>query len=169
MATNLLLSSAAQLLALINEQNSTSLTASDITFGNPSVHSGANPGDTDVVVSSAPNSGYTGTVTVNYNRLDLAGFSIYGDAEVFVPEGATVADIVAAFNALYDANLDISDYDEAASAPVPDDDGENFTLVADANSLAYKGQIVIVVRLATVALSTVITTTNLDGLEFPPA
>ena len=80
-----------------------------------------------------------------------------------------VADIVAAFNALYDANLDISDYDEAASAPVPDDDGENFTLVADANSLAYKGQIVIVVRLATVALSTVITTTNLDGLEFPPA
>lgn len=169
MATNLLLTSAAQLLALINEENSTTLTESDVTFGLPSAHGGANPGDTDVVVSAAANSGYTGTVTVNYNRLDLAGFSIYGAAEVFVPEGATVADIVAAFNALYEANLGVDDYDEAASAPVPDDDGENFTLVADANSLAYSGQIVIVVRLATVALSSVITTTNLDGLEFPPA
>ena len=171
MATDLSKSSANQLYDLILEDNTgataAGLTFAKVTFGAPADHAGANPGDTDVVVTAVANSGFSGDVTVNYDRLDLAGFTAYGAAEVTVAAGATVTDIVAAFNALYGAALDISDYDEGASAPIPDDDGEIFTLVADATSLAYKGSIAITVFLNSVALNTVITTTNLNGLEFP--
>lgn len=172
MATDISLSSPAQLFALIAEDNVTtigSLVIGDVSFGAPAVNNtGGGVGDTDVVVTAVANSGYSGNVTVNYNRIDLADFSTIGPAlEVTVGEGATVEDIVAAFNAQFGSNLDATDYDSGLSAPVPDDDGEPFTLVANATSLAYRGQISITVYLDSVALSTIITNTSLNGLELP--
>lgn len=175
MATDLTLTSQAQVLALINADNAATvpvgglLLTTHVTFGVPAVNAeGGGVGNTDLIVSSAINSGYVGDVEVNYNRLDLEGFTAFGPAEVIVTEEATLADVLTAFNALYSANLEMADVVNNA-LPEPDFDGENYTLVAAAGSLAYIGDIVVKLSVASTPLNTIITTTTLNGLEFPEA
>lgn len=141
----------------------------DLEYATPSALVGDPSGkDTSLLVSAGVNTPYIGNVTVKYDRLDLAGFeSNYGSTTLIVPENATPAQIVAAFNAYYDAELDSSDYVNNAVPTPPDFDGETYTLVAAAGSLAYKGSVVLDIQLATTPLSSIITVTELDGLEFP--
>jgi len=170
MITDVSKSSDLQLFAAIVAANAGtigSLSRSDVSFGNPvagSIDHGAGQREVDIVVTANANTGVSGSVTVGIDRLDLNDFSTVETPEVHVAQGATVADIIVEFNALYGAALSVDDYDAGLSAPVPDDDGEFFTLVANANSLAYTGSIQITVFLSSVALSTVITNTDLGGL-----
>ncbi len=141
----------------------------DLVYGTPAVLSGdPSNKDTSLLVSAAINTPYIGDVTVKYNRLDLADFETnYGERTLIVPEGATAADVVAAFNSEYGAELTTDDYEDNALPTPPDWDGETYTLVAAAGSLAYKNEVVLNVALATTPLSTIIATTTLDGLYFP--
>lgn len=167
----LLESSVTQVYNLIAATNSATWpqTAVALTYGTPAVEVSHPTGkNTSLVVSAAPNTEYVGDVTVNYNRLDLAGFETnYGSTSLVVPENATAAQIVAAFNAYYDSSLDTSDYVNNAPGTPPDFDGETYTLVAAAGSLAYIGEVVLDIQLATTQLSTIITVTDLNGLTFP--
>lgn len=157
-------------IAAANTGTIGSLVRAGVTFGNPvagTIDHGAGTREVDIVVSAVANSGVSGSVTVGIDRLDLNDFASVEDAEVSVAEGATVADIVTEFNALYGANLSVADYAADLVAPTADDDGEPFVLIAHANSLAYTGSISITVFLTSVALSTLITNTDLGGLELP--
>lgn len=166
--------SAEQIYDLIKATNVVSFPQVDIvalTYGTPAVLTGDPSGkDTSLVVSAAVNTPYTGNVTIKYDRLDLEGFeTTYGATQLIVPEGATPADIVAAFNSHYECELESVDYQNNAVPTPPDFDGESYTLVAAAGSLAYKGDIVLSILLASTPLSEIITVTELDGLEFPEA
>src|SRR5690606_846884 len=123
--------------------------------------------NTLLTVHSVVNSGYVGDVQVEYNRLDLDGFTQYGAAEIIIAEDPTHQDILDAFNQLYDANLQLEDIDQTVDLPVPDFDGEIYTLTAAPGSLAYIGTIDVLLSIASTPLSDVITTTVLSGLEFP--
>lgn len=147
------------------------VTAVALNYATPVAEVGHPTGkNTSLVVSAGANTEYVGSVTVNYNRLDLAGFETnYGSTSLVVPEGATAAQIVAAFNAFYDASLDTSDYVDNAPGIPPDYDGETYTLVAAAGSLAYINSVVLDIQLATTQLSSILTVTDLNGLTFPVA
>ncbi len=176
MATNLLLTSNAQVLALINEDNVATvpggglILGTHVSFGVPAVndHPGATT-NTKLTVSSVVNSGYVGSVEVVYDRLDLSGFSAYGAAEVVIPENPTLQDVLNSFNQLYDANLELADIDQTVALPDPDFDGETYLLTANAASYAFRGTISVLLSLASTPLSDIITVTSLNGLEFPEA
>jgi len=174
MATDLSLTSSAQVLALINTDNVATVPAgglilgTHVTFGTAAVND--NPGattNTKLTVTSAVNSGYVGSVEVEYDRLDLVGFEAYGPAEIIIPDTPTLQDVIDAFNVLYESNLQLEDIDETVTLPEPDFDGETYTLTAKASSYAFIGTIDVVLSLASTPLSTIITNPVLNGLEFP--
>lgn len=78
------ISSEAQLLALINNNFSLSLTLSDVSFGAPtSITPDVDGRNTSVLVSALSDTNYSGTVTVTYKRVNLAtaypdGFDMLG-------------------------------------------------------------------------------------------
>lgn len=62
-------------IALINHDNSTTMTAEGISLGSPAMYTdpeGVNTRNTEVVVSGNTGNGYTDSVTVRYTRLELA-------------------------------------------------------------------------------------------------
>jgi len=166
METDLSKSSADQLLFLINESiTAPDLTFSDITLGTPTVGVAKN---TALVVSAVPNSGYSGSVEVQYDRLSLDGFEQYGPAEVIIPVNGTFDDVLDAFNALYGANLDYSDIPTGIDVSSANYAGVPFTINALTTSYAFQGSIDVVVRWPGVQLNTIIVDTHYTGLDFPP-
>lgn len=74
MQINLSKTASKNLIDLINDTNSTSLTDAEITIGAPTEFvdgEGTNDRNTQAEVSAVPGSGYTDSVTVRYYRLDL--------------------------------------------------------------------------------------------------
>jgi hypothetical protein len=177
----LLNASAVQVYDLIASENAATwpVTPVTLTYGTPTALTGDASGkDTSLLVSAAANTVYTGSVTIFYNRLDLAGFETnYGVADLIVGEDPTPADIVAQFNVFYDASLDASDYVNNPVVPrgdypeeyFPDYDGEIYIIVAAPGSLAYKGEAPVQIRLESALLSSILVVNELDGLEFPEA
>lgn len=162
---------------MVNTANATlpngPLSASNSTLGTPNA-TGSTP-NTSIQISATAGQGYTGNVTVNYARLDI-------DTDVFsvlAPSGATVinaggtmahvSDVVTALNAAYNLNLQQSDVSNWSSALSLADDAGSATIQIAAGSLVYLGSLVVTITQQQYALSSVVTTTNLDGLTAPSA
>lgn len=165
MITDLSKSSINQVLDLINANNGNAgLTLNDIQFGTPVVSVGEK--DTELSVSSKPNSGYNGSVLVEYNRLPLSGFEMYGLPELTIPVNGTLDDVLSGFNTLYDTALDYEDIPNDLDVTSVDYIGALITIPAKATSLAYKGSIDVLVKWPSTLLDTVITVEVLGGLEY---
>jgi hypothetical protein len=163
--------------ALVNAANSAHLTngplsPANATVGAPTALSSDPSGkNTAVTLTAIIGQGYTGTVNIDYNRLDI-------QADVFAvlaPAGATLvnaafatnADLLAPLNAAYNLNLQPSDLETPAAAIDTSALPMEVTLNIALTSLTYLGNLVVTITAPQVALASVITDTSMDGLTGP--
>lgn len=162
----------ALLLEMVKVANpaETTITAAHYTFGTPTVAT-ENGKNTSLVLSAVANSGFTGTQTVYYNRLDLTAIGATGDLQFDAEGKAKVSDAVAEFNARFKTNLVAgTDYTDADLPELTGAPGETqqVTVTALAGSHVYLGNVVITLKVATRDLAEVITNNNLNGLTYTP-
>lgn len=146
------------------------LTTQLVTFGLPTAASGQNPTrNTQLTVSSVEGSGYAGDVVITYNRLTFDQVVKTKDKVFTLGDATKVSDLVAEINARYNIALTADDY---VDADLPAFTGEanekhTFNLTANADSLIFIGSIELTVKGENIALSDVITTTEMNGLTPP--
>lgn len=125
------------LIALINDANHTvvPLTESDVTLSAPAANS-ATSKNTKIVVSSVDHSGYTGSVEVHYDRINLqltepaGGYRSENDI--------TVDDILAMLNVDSPVPLTVDDVD-IAIPPLIIGEIRTITISAKSDSLGWNG------------------------------
>jgi hypothetical protein len=160
--------SAEQLLALINDSNGLSLTLDDISFELPVAlvpEEQEDLANTEILVKSKPNRKQEGDVTVRYDRINLAEFETLADPHgIPVDTPLTHATLLAAFNEFYGSALELVDIDLTTELPPNLDQDEVVTFKASAESLAYHGEIELLIESAGLDLAVVITNKNLNGL-----
>lgn len=153
----------------INNDNSSSLTTAQVSFGIPTAATGTSPvRDTDLTVSAVPNQGYTGDVIVHYNRVDMA--TIPGTRSTTFPKGTAtkISDLIPQINAAYQLNLQPEDYKDAdlptfSGAP---NEKHDFQLSAGEDSLCFKNSVTLTVHADDIPLASVITNQTLNGLVY---
>lgn len=160
---------AAILLDLINQSNGTSIPAPALTFGLPTAATGGSPTrDTDITVTAVNGSGYKGNRALHYNRVDLAVVPGSRGATIVKGDATKVSDLLADINALWGVNIgasDIVDADLPAFAGTANET-HDVQLVASADALVFRGSVTITVKGDDLDLATVLTVTDLDGLNW---
>lgn len=153
----------------INNDNSSALTLTQVSFGLPTAATGTSPArDTDCTVSSIANEGYSGSVVVHYNRVDIS--TVPGSRSKIFPKGSAVniSDLVPQINAAYQINLTSADYTDAALPTFTGEPNEehDFQLTISSDSLPFKNSVTLTVKANDIPLSSVITTATLNGLVY---
>jgi hypothetical protein len=160
--------SAEQLLALINDANGLTLTLDDISFELPVAlipEEQEDLANTEILIKSKPNRKQEGDVTVRYDRINLADFETVADPHgIPVDTPVTHASLLAGFNEFYGAALELVDIDQTTELPDNLDQDEVVVLRSSAESLAYRGEIELLIESAGLDLAVVITNKNLNGL-----
>lgn len=157
------------LLDQINHDNTSTLTLAQITYGIPTAMTGTNPNpDTQITLTAASGSGYSGSVTVSYNRVQLN--SIPGARTTIFPIGSAskISDLVPAVNTAYQINLTSADYTDGVLPTFTGTPNEEhaFQIAATADSVVYEGVMNLTVQANDIPLSSVITTQSLTGLVY---
>ena len=155
-----------QVLALINQSSGLSLTFDQVEFDVPIAATGETPErNTELVITGKFNSGFKGTATIHYNRIDLNEFLTLSPLPVIQIEGEpTVEKILDYFNTLYGANLQVEDVRDDLVMPVTLDEAEPFILSAAAGSYAYRGSVELTIQPADIDIDAAIADKMLDGL-----
>lgn len=157
------------LLDQINNDNSSALTLQQVSFGLPTTTTGTSPArDTQVTVSAVANEGYSGSVVVEYNRVNIS--TVPGARSTVFPKGSAVniSDLIPQINAAYQINLTTADYTDG---PLPTFTGapneeHTFQLVISSDSLPFENSVTLTVKANDIPLSSVITTSTLNGLVY---
>jgi len=177
MANDLTKIPVAVILDLINTSNpGQSFTQEMLQFDLPIVDTGSK--NTSLTVTAEDGSGYKGSVVIKYNRLHLTTqiASVYvaagaGRDMVFMVGDATkISDIIPEINARLGINLTADDY---VDGNLPAFSGtlnevHDVQVVANADSLCYTNSLTFQLKSEEVELSSVITTTELNGLTYAP-
>lgn len=157
-----------QVLALINQSSGLSLTWEQVEFGEPVAATGETPErNTELVITGIPNSGYRGTATIMYDRINLAEFKpLVTEAVLQVDGEPTIEKLLASFNELFGSNLELEDIRDDHSIPTAAEieDGLEFTLRAAAASYAYRGDVSLTIQPLDVDIDLAIEDKMLDGL-----
>lgn len=155
-----------QVLSLINQQASLSLTWDQVEFGEPVAATGEAPErNTELIINGIKNSGYAGTATIQYDRINLEEFLTLPQEPVIQVEGEpTIEKILDYFNELYGANLQLDDVRDDHELPATLDEGVPFILRAAAGSYAYRGNVEMTLQPADIDLDIAIEDKMLDGL-----
>lgn len=153
----------------INNDNTSALTLQQVSFGLPTVVSGTSPvRDTQVTVSAVANEGYSGSVVVQYNRVNIS--TVPGSRSTVFPKGSAVniSDLIPQINTAYQINLTAADYTDAALPTFSGTPNEEhtFQLVISSDSLPFENSVTLTVKANDIPLSTVITTATLNGLVY---
>lgn len=166
----------ALLYSLVNAANPSlqngALSSANVTLAAPAA-TGSTP-NTSVALSAITDHGYSGTISVSYNRLaiDTQVFNVLapGGATVVNSGGTmvTVSDVVAAINSAYAINLQAEDVSNGSTALSLTANAGSCTIQVAAGSYTYTGSLNVTITGEQVALSSAITTTSLPGLN-PPA
>lgn len=159
-----------QLFALLNESvPGHHFDETNIEIDTPIAATGADPQrNTEVIVRGIPGMGFKGQQTVFYDRIDLAEFGELDHGNILqIPDGFTIEGILDAFNELYGSNLtmdDIRDDHVMPDEPQTSGEGVDFQLIANADSYAYRGSVMLSLQLPDVDLEVAIAEQYLDGL-----
>jgi hypothetical protein len=180
MADNLKLPPKEVLCALINRTNAAvgaALTPELVSFGLPSQASGGTY-NTDITVTAVEGSGYIGAEVINYNRLHLQAeiadaFVASGqdrNLEFSVGNATKIADIVPEINQRFGINLTAADFTDG---DLPEFTGvanetHNVQVIANADSLCYRGSFTFILKAEDVLLSSVIVEKTMNGLTYAP-
>lgn len=158
------------ILDLINgsQTPATQLTLADITLSIPAVNT-TDPettGDTSIAVSGVAESGYDGTATVTYNRVDIEVVAIAASTTEFeVGSAVNVVDLLPAINAAFGINL-TSEMVTDAVLPSTDEGAAQFNLTMSATNKVYSGVVELTLSPNLIDINSVIETKALDGLDF---
>ncbi len=156
------------LIDQINEDNTSALTTSLVNFGAVAIDGGGIR-NSNITATAAGGSGYTGAVLFKYNRVDLATVPGARSTEFQVGDAVNLSDLIEEINVAYQLNLTAADFVDAAIPAFPGEEPhetQTIDLVAKATSLIFRGTLTLTVDANDVALSSVITTTTLNGLTY---
>ena len=147
-------SSAAELYQTLNQMFSPQLpfSASTMTFGTPSVVSGAT---TSIDLIAVPGGGYYGTVTVQYQRQQLSSL---GSPILVRPGDYTVDNVIALLSNLTDAYLDANDVIIGPIPTVQPGQTKSLYIQAAPGSLGWVGDIQVTLKYGVAQLA--------DAVEF---
>lgn len=157
------------LLDQINNDNTSALTLAQISYGLPTAATGPTPpADTTITVISADGSGFTGSVNINYNRVDLSTIPGTRSTTFTLGDAVNVSDLIPEINTAYQINLTASDYEDAVLPTFTGtpDEMHDFQVAANADSVVYEGTVTLTVQGNDIPLSSVITTQTLTGLVY---
>lgn len=156
------------ILAAIKAQNGVDLVRAQYLFSNPIAVANPNGNNTEITVTAnSPESPYTGSVTVNYRRLDLANLATLLPLPLKFSGITTVAQAATALNAMFGLNFVMADDLVAGDLNVAVDGSGTLTLTAKANSLGWIGTVDLPFVLGNLPLATIITQPSLPGLLYP--
>ncbi len=156
------------LLDQINEDNTSSLTTSLVTFGAVAVDGGGIR-NSNITATSTIGSGYSGNVAFKYDRVDLATIPGARSTTFQAGDATHISDLIEEINTAYQLNLTVADFVDVVIPAFPGDaphETQQITLTASATSLIYRGALVLTVDANDIPLSSVITTTTLNGLYY---
>lgn len=154
---------------LVNATNTSNIAANAILLSNPEF---VENDQVKVLIEPAPDSGYGGSVEVFYDRLDIQAFcDIVSPDGVVIPQGEAVSlvDLLPQINAQLGTALISND---VVDVPIEGWDGTpgsflDLYLDMAAHSLVYYGSLKVTIDDNDIPLSSVITTTILNGLNLP--
>lgn len=152
---------------LINYDNDTALAPELLTFGNPTVITGIN--NTSLIVTAVPDIHYEGSVTLNYNRIDIGTIPGIRNTNLAIGTATRISDLIPAINAKYQINLTADDYiDEILPVFITNDVNEiqTFELYTNPNSLIFIRDITFNLVRNRILLSSVIVNRFLNGLVY---
>lgn len=161
MAINFNQSSTGMLLQLINQDNASTLTQADVSFGVPSPYAGTAGRDTQVTATAKAGRPYSGSFTFHYKRLDLGTTWATGIQFTTGTSYTNTHSILSLINTQYNLQLDTSDITNTVFT------GGVATLTASPQSLVWKGTVTITLNAPTVALSTIFSVADLNGFVYP--
>lgn len=180
MADNLKLLPKEVLVALINRTNTAvgaALTAASVDFGLPTQSSGGTY-NTDITVTAVDGSGYSGMESINYNRLHLqseiadpfVASGVDRNLEFSIGNATMIGGIVPAINARFGINLTAEDFIDGALPTFTGGPNEthDVQVIANADSLCYRGSFTFTLKSEDILLSTVIVEKVMNGLTYAP-
>lgn len=159
---------------LINEQNNTHLDPSLVELGLPTVTtaSGATY-NTDVTVTAIEGSGYSGSVVLGYNRLDVQGF-LFGEAlTLAVGNAENFSDLMAEINLKLRTNITPADYIDGSILTnagewegLPNET-KQITIQMNPDSLVFINSLTLTLHAEDIPLDSILLTISMDGLNYP--
>lgn len=158
MAVNFNQPSLAMFFQLLNEENNTAFNSSIVDLSAPSPMTGTR--NTAITVTAKVASGYSGSVNLTYNRLDLTVFTD-GNTEFTLNGISTTEDLLPAINARFGLQMAVTDIIVEAVV------NGAVNLKARSTSLVWVGNVDITIIQPDIELDTVIVDTELDGFEYP--
>jgi hypothetical protein len=163
------------LLDLVNDTNTQNgsllspLTTEQVDIGGPVVLVGDDAGNTSVSLTAIAGSGYSDSVTVKYNRIEMS--SIPGAlSTVFSRNGSTtLSGLLTEINTRYGLQITQDDIVDATINlnPLLPNGTESMGLTASSTALVWLGQLPITIQNDLVPLDQVVLTVNLGGLTTP--
>lgn len=158
-------------LDLIKTDNpkAANLTNDLVQFGLPTASQSGASRNTQLTITAAPGSGYTGSVDVLYNRVALVDFVGKKDLTFLLGDATKLKDLIPEINELLGINLTGDDYQDVT---LPEFEGtanevHEVQLVTSADSLCYLGSLTIKIKGEDIELGSVITERELNGLQAP--
>jgi hypothetical protein len=159
-------------LDLINEQNGTAFSASQVALGEPVAGEGK---ATTMLVSAKVGSGYRGTYSFQYNRVDLVDVPTLADGTTHEADIEKFSDVVTFLNDKFGLNLSAADLtvdgvDLANDDPIYEgtfDEVKQFALAAKPKSLVWLGTTNLALTPVRQDLGALWTNSTPDGL-YPP-
>lgn len=164
------------IIDLVNNDNSLSLTPALVTFGAPThaTVGGSITRDTDLTLTAVAGSGYSGSATIHYNRVDLS--TVPGSRSTVFPKGdaVNISDLLPEINAAYGINMSNTadpQHPDFVDGPLPTFTGtpneqHDFQFTADANSLVWENSVTLTVHANDIPLSSAISNPTLNGLTY---
>lgn len=122
------------ILDLINRDNGRDLTLNDVDLVNPTPNPSNYPRNTNVQMVALPNSGYSGSWTAHYNRLDLDIFFGSTTPAIIADNLESTHEALSYINETYGLGLSGDDIELEALA------GHQHTFKAKAGSFAWTGE-----------------------------
>lgn len=159
---------------LINEQNGTTLDNTLVELGLPTVTT--KPGaayNTDMTVTAIEGSGYTGSVVLGYNRLDVQGFLFGETLQLPLGDAVNVKDLMVEINLKLRTNITDNDYiDAVLSEEIGEWEGlpnetKQLVIQMHPDSPVFIGSLTLTLAAEDIPLSSVITKPEMEGLNYP--
>lgn len=133
------------LVDLINYTNGCALTTADISFSACSALS-AGSRNTGVTITARPNSVYSGTRDLSYNRVDMATIPGLRSTEFEIGTAVSMKDLIPQINTAYRLNMQPEDYYDDLLPGLDDGGSRKFTLRARPGSYIYRNTLELTIR-----------------------
>lgn len=152
---------------LINYDNDTNLLPHLLTFSKPLPRTGSS--NTHLIATAIPSAHYTGSVTLDYNRINFADVPGARSINISIGTATQISDLIPQINRKYRLNLTPEDYINFQLPRFNSDDDEEsqpFSLVAAPDSLIFINSVVLNIIKDGIYLSSVITKRILNGIMY---